>query len=190
MLFRSNFQEKLVHIMFRERLFCDQMREVIDLNFLENAYTRVFVEKIFEYKDKFQTHPSEQTVATILRSDLDGENEATQKQVREFFAKIVATKEVEDAEFVKSTALDFCKKQKLKEASSFQAFFSPLAPSMINKVSNKTTAVLMAASERMRARSDRRRNNPSRPNATDSLGMPLRFGSEPAMSFNPEPGCV
>ena len=114
--FGKNFQEKLVHIMFRERLFCDQMREVIDLNFLENAYTRVFVEKIFEYKDKFQTHPSEQTVATILRSDLDGENEATQKQVREFFAKIVATKEVEDAEFVKSTALDFCKKQKLKEA--------------------------------------------------------------------------
>ena len=29
--FGKNFQEKLVHIMFRERLFCDQMREVIDL---------------------------------------------------------------------------------------------------------------------------------------------------------------
>ena len=59
--FGKNFQEKLVHIMFRERLFCDQMREVIDLNFLENAYTRVFVEKIFEYKDKFQTRSEEHT---------------------------------------------------------------------------------------------------------------------------------
>ena len=114
--FGKNFQEKLVHIMFRDRLFCDQMREVIDLNFLENAYTRVFVEKMFDYKDKFQSHPSEATVATILRSDLDNENEATQKQVREYFARIVADKEVEDADFVKTTALDFCKKQKLKEA--------------------------------------------------------------------------
>jgi len=114
--FGKNFQEKLVHIMFRDRLFCDQMREVIDLNFLENAYTRVFVEKMFDYKDKFQSHPAEATVATILRSDLDNENEATQKQVREYFARIVADKEVEDADFVKTTALDFCKKQKLKEA--------------------------------------------------------------------------
>ena len=114
--FGKNFQEKLVHIMFQERLFCDQMREVIDLNFLENAYTRVFLEKMFAYKDKFQTHPCEQTMAVILRSELDDENEATQKLVRDFFVRIQSNKTIEDAEFVKTTALDFCKKQKLKEA--------------------------------------------------------------------------
>lgn len=117
--FGKNFQEKLVQIMYIDRMFCDQMREVIDLNFLENAYTRVFLEKIFSYKDKFQTHPSEQTVATILRSELDSENEATQKLVRDYFSRIQNIKDaddVEDAEFVKTTALDFCKKQKLKEA--------------------------------------------------------------------------
>ena len=101
--FGKNFQEKLVHLMFRDRLFCDQMREVIDLNFLETSHLQVFTEKVFQYKDKFQTHPSEATMGTIVRSSLDNENEATQKLVREYFARIIAEKEIEDAEFIKTT---------------------------------------------------------------------------------------
>jgi RecA/RadA recombinase len=92
------------------------MREVIDLNFLETSHLQVFTKKIFDYKDKFQSHPSEQTMATIVRSSIEEENESTQKLVREYFSRIVADKEIEDADFVKTTALDFCKKQKLKEA--------------------------------------------------------------------------
>ena len=93
--FGKNFQEKLVHLMFRDRLFCDQMREVMDLNFLETSHLQVFTRKIFEYKDKYQTHPSEQTMATIVRSSLETEDESTQKLVREYFARIVADKEID-----------------------------------------------------------------------------------------------
>ena len=114
--FGKTFQEKLVHIMTNDRFFCDQMREVMDIGFLETNHLQVFLKKIFDYKDKYQTHPSHETVVTILRSDLSDENESTQKLVREFFSRVQSTHEVEDEEFVKNTALDFCKKQKLKEA--------------------------------------------------------------------------
>ena len=40
-----------------------------------------------------------------------------QKQVRDFFARAIAAKEdVKDVDYIKEHSLDFCKKQKLKEA--------------------------------------------------------------------------
>ena len=54
---------------------------------------------------------------TILRAELDEENAATQKQTRDFFARIYKSEiEIGGEEYIKDTALDFCRKQKLKEA--------------------------------------------------------------------------
>tara|TARA_Y100000310_G_C20615032_1_gene780164 strand:- start:471 stop:1628 length:1158 start_codon:yes stop_codon:yes gene_type:complete len=52
---------------------------------------------------------------TILRSELDNENELTTKQTREFYVRSQVT-EVQDVDYIKDTALDFCKKQNLKSA--------------------------------------------------------------------------
>ena len=56
-------------------------------------------------------------VETILRTELEDENELVKKQVRDFFARVRTNEEdVKDAAYVKEHALEFCKKQKLKEA--------------------------------------------------------------------------
>jgi len=56
-------------------------------------------------------------MATILRASLDDENEAIKRQVRDFFARIYKSEiSIDGEDFVKKTSLDFCKKQKLKEA--------------------------------------------------------------------------
>jgi len=52
---------------------------------------------------------------TILRSDLDAENELTAKQVREFYVRSQIA-DLTDVEYIKDTSLDFCKKQNLKSA--------------------------------------------------------------------------
>lgn len=115
--FGSRFQEDLVHLILDDRVFCDQISEVLDTNFLELKYLRIFVDKVFEYRKKYGTHPSRDTITTILRSDLDKENELLQKQVREYFAR-VSSKEfsIDGEQHIKDVSLDFCKKQKLKEA--------------------------------------------------------------------------
>ena len=109
----KSFQEKLCQLILQDRSFCDQIQEVLNINFLELKYLQIFVQKIFDYKEKYKVHPSYSTMTTILRSDLEEESEAVQKQARDFFVRISKTEfEVDGAEYVKETALDFCKKQK------------------------------------------------------------------------------
>ena len=113
----TKFQENLVQVMLDDRVFSDQITEVMDLSFLELGYLQLFVKKLFAYRDKYGTHPSRDTMTTILRAEIAEENEITQQQVRKYFARILSTENsVENAEHIKEVALDFCKKQKLKSA--------------------------------------------------------------------------
>ncbi len=115
--FGTKFQENLVQLMLDDRQFCDQISEVLDINFLDVKYLRLFVEKVFAYRKKYGTHPSRDTMTTILRSDIEKENELLQKQVRDFYARIQSNEFSLDGEqHIKDVSLDFCKKQKLKEA--------------------------------------------------------------------------
>lgn len=114
--FGKNFQEKLVHIMFTDRSFLDQMSDVFDSYFLELKYLRVFYDRLASYREKYQKQPSAEIMASIIKTEMEEESEVVQKQVKDYFARIVSSSIVEDEEYVKTTALDFCKKQKLKEA--------------------------------------------------------------------------
>ena len=111
----KSFQEQLCMVILDDRPFADQLEEVLDVNFLELRYLRLFVKKIFQYRHKYGAHPTRQIFGTILRSGIDDENELTQQQVREFYARVMAAK-LENQEYIKDTALDFCRKQNLKSA--------------------------------------------------------------------------
>ena len=111
----KSFQEGLIQLIYEDRPFADQITEVLDINFIELEYLRVFVRKIIDYRDRYGTHPSADAVITILRTELDNEDEVVQKQVRDFFARITA-REATDIKYTKEQSLDFCRKQKLKEA--------------------------------------------------------------------------
>ena len=112
----KSFQENLVQLIYEDRPFADQITEVLDLNFLDLEYLRVFSRKIVNYRHKYGTHPSANAVATILNTDLEGEDEIIQHQVKEYFTRIVSKDIDEDKDYVKETSLDFCRKQNLKEA--------------------------------------------------------------------------
>ena len=111
----KTFQEGLVQLIYQDRPFADQITEVLDLNFLELEYLRVFTEKITAYRDRYSKHPSADAITTILLTELEKEEKVTQQQVKEYFARI-STSELEDGEYIKEQSLDFCRKQNLKEA--------------------------------------------------------------------------
>ena len=113
--FGKAFQENMCQLILYDRSFADQMREVLNINFLELKYLQVFVRRIFDYKEKYGIQPSSSIMTTILRTEILEENELIQKQVRDFFARSIKT-EVQDADYIKATSIDFCKKQVLKEA--------------------------------------------------------------------------
>lgn len=111
----KSFQEKLCMVILGDRAFADQIEEVLDVGFLELNYLKLFLNKVFDYRKKYGVHPSRDIMKTILRSELDNENELTAKQVREFYIRSQVNPST-DIEYIKDTSLDFCKKQNLKSA--------------------------------------------------------------------------
>lgn len=112
----KSFQEGLVQLIFEDRPFADQITEVLDVEFLELEYLRTFVAKIVQYRTKYGKHPSTNAMISILRTELDRESEVTQQQVRDYFARVHTNEIADDIDYIKETSLDFCRKQKLKEA--------------------------------------------------------------------------
>jgi len=111
----KSFQEKLCMVILDDRSFADQIEQVLDVNFLELNYLKLFLNKVFDYRKKYGVHPSRDIMKTILRSELDNVNELTAKQTREFYVRSQVT-DLTDVEYIKDTSLDFCKKQNLKSA--------------------------------------------------------------------------
>ena len=115
--FGKAFQEDLCHLILSDRTFADQMFEVLDLGFLELKHLRVFIGKIDQYRKKYGVHPTSNIMHSIIRTGLDAEPESVKVRIREYFARVLANGKIPDSsDFIKDTALDFCKKQKLKEA--------------------------------------------------------------------------
>ena len=114
----KDFQEKLAKLMFEDRAFCSQISEVLDVNFFELSYLQLFVKKVLSYKQKYDGHPNISSMTTLLRTGLASESPLMQKQVRDYYNRILTSSDtsMEDAGFIKDTALDFCRKQKYKEA--------------------------------------------------------------------------
>ena len=110
------FQEGLAQLILDDSTFCGQILEVLDVNFFELKYLRLFTQKIIDYRKKYGVHPSRETVGTILRSEVQSETEVLQKQVREYYARLISNDRVDGSEHIKDVSLDFCRKQKLKEA--------------------------------------------------------------------------
>ena len=114
--FGKSFQEGLCRLILLDRPFADQIGEVLDVNFFELKYLQVFCKKVYDYKDKYKTHPTPEIMTSILRSELGDDNDPLAGQVRNYFARILAKSGNDAADYIKETSLDFCKKQKLKEA--------------------------------------------------------------------------
>jgi replicative DNA helicase len=112
----KSFQESLAQLILMNRPFSEQIEEVLDINFFDLKHLKVFVSLIFDYKSKYNSHPTDSVMSSLLRSELEEENEATKKQVRDFYARTLASGNLDEEEYIKQTSLDFCKKQKLKEA--------------------------------------------------------------------------
>jgi len=111
----KKFQESVARLMMEDRPFCDQITEVLELEFFDSTYLRAFVEIILNYREKYNQHPHFATLHTEIKKgnkDYDG---AVNKQLRDFVVRI-QTEDINDKQYIKDQAIDFCKKQCLKKA--------------------------------------------------------------------------
>ena len=111
----KRFQEKVAQLMLEDRPFCDQIEEILELEFFDSAYIRAFVETILNYRNKYEQHPHFATIHTEVKRGNKNYDKAVQQQVRDFLVR-VQSNEVNDRDYIKDQAVDFCKKQCLKKA--------------------------------------------------------------------------
>jgi len=111
----KTFQEGLVQLIFEDRPFADQITEVLDINFIELEYLRIFLRKTLHFRHRYDKHPSVDAMLTIIKTEIEDEDEVIQQQVQDYFSRM-HTQEVTDIGYIKETSLDFCRKQNLKEA--------------------------------------------------------------------------
>lgn len=113
----TKFQELLIQILVDDRSFADQIGEVLEFNYFESKYLQKYAKKLYEYKQKYSSHPTRDVLSMIVRTEFEEESELLKKQIREFHSRLLTTEEnAEGREYVKSISLEFCKKQALKEA--------------------------------------------------------------------------
>lgn len=113
--FGNSFQEGLVKLILKDKKFSDQIKEVLEYDFFETIPLQIITKKIYDYRDKYKKHPNVDVINTILNTELNNETEVRREETKKLFNKIVEY-DVNNEEYIKEKALDFCKKQNFKKA--------------------------------------------------------------------------
>jgi replicative DNA helicase len=115
--FGKSFQEKLAYCIINDKTFSNQMSEVLNITHLETKYLQALVGLIFDYKKQYQVHPTFTIIVSIVRTEMEDYSEVVRNQLKDYLSRIhTGSVNGEDEDYVKEKSLDFCKKQKLKEA--------------------------------------------------------------------------
>ncbi len=115
--FGKSFQEKLGRIILHDRVFANQMYEVLEYKHFDKKYLQAFVQSVFDYKEKYGTHPTFAIMVPVIKDESQDYPELVKRQVFDYLSRIKSGDvSGDDCEYVKEKALDFCKKQKLKAA--------------------------------------------------------------------------
>lgn len=110
--FGDVFQERLTNILLTDRMFSDQMYDVLELSYFESVELRELCEILYSLKAQYKVHPTVETIFTTIKTkDIP---EDLKIRCAKFLQKAKPLGEVPDAQFVKDESLKFCKHQHLK----------------------------------------------------------------------------
>lgn len=105
------FQQKLIKIIIEDKRYAATIIEVIDPHYFEGASFRFIIQNIKELYEKYNEVPSYETISSKIKQEDHGDTSAkmhidTLQGIKEF--------ELNDANYVKDTSMNFCKQQVLK----------------------------------------------------------------------------
>ncbi len=102
----ETFQLQLLNQMIVDKDFSHSIIEVIEPNYFENKYFRLFVQMVKEYYSKFEHSPSFETIQQKAKSEIS--QELLLKITLDTISDIQNVTE-EGTQFVQEKALKFCK---------------------------------------------------------------------------------
>lgn len=113
----KDFQEKIVQSLLTDRMWAEQMAEVINTEFFDLKYLRFLADRYFSYHLKYKDFPTLPLLVSIIRDDLKtGNDTILRDQIVDYLQRIRHNPSMGDLEYVKDKALDFCRKQAFRGA--------------------------------------------------------------------------
>lgn len=111
------FQEKILQALLTDRDWAAQMIEVMTPEYFELKYLHYLSEKYFDHFNKHRTFPTISLIAGIVRDDLRSPDQKLLKdKIVEYLHRIKFRPDIGDLGEVKDRAIEFCRKQAMKEA--------------------------------------------------------------------------
>ena len=111
--FGYNFQVKFVVCLINDKLFLEQIVDILDEKYIDNDGFKWIVKAIREYYQEYKTTITME-VFKIKIQEID--SDLLQVNVKDSLKEVYKHMEAEDLEYVKDKALDFHKTQVLKDA--------------------------------------------------------------------------
>ena len=102
--------------MLSDRPFCDQISEVLNTEFLDYEYLRVFTKILLDHRSKYKVHPSYEIMESRIRTECNNYTKALKEQLLKFYVSVKTIDRIENAPYIKDSSIDFCRKQILKGA--------------------------------------------------------------------------
>jgi len=108
-----NFQIKLISSLFTDRLFLQQISDILERKFFESEANQFIIGVILDYFQEYKDAPTMEVLKVKL-NELDNDllGETIKSHLKDVYKQFEAT----DLQFIKSKTLDFCKNQALKKA--------------------------------------------------------------------------
>jgi len=107
-----NFQRKLIKLLIEDEKFSEQIMEIVSTDYFDNIHHKLLIKHVIDYYKKYNIIPKYDTIKDIVN---DKESEGIQKENLLELANIIQTYQITDGQYIKDTALNFCKKQSLKK---------------------------------------------------------------------------
>jgi len=111
------FQEKIFQGLLTDHTWAAQMSEVMQPNYFDLKYLAYLSDKYFKYNGKYRSFPTLSLLISIIKDELrEPSNAVLKEQIVEYLGRMRHSPDMGDIAYVKDKALDFCRKQALREA--------------------------------------------------------------------------
>ncbi len=115
----EDFQERVIQALLTDFAWAEQMHEIIRVEYFELEHFQYLVKRYYDYYTKWSTFPTIAILANVLKDALKkdvGYDDIILKKIVPLLKKVKKEPDLRDLPYVKEKALDFCKKQAMKEA--------------------------------------------------------------------------
>ena len=112
-LYGSGFQNKLLAVLIKDRIYLQQIHDILDPSYFSSESSQWIAGTIMKY---FSTYKSSPTLE-VMKVEVDSiENGVLKTAVVDTLKDVMTNIDAPDQQYTKDKSLDFCKNQKLKGA--------------------------------------------------------------------------